>query len=109
MQSDDIAKVRDAIRDDAASVTEIQRATDLNDKRLFAALDALEHAGGVKVIYERNARGKIFCTRYQLASHCQGCELKRNESEPYKLPWRIYKLSELGPCKCPDVIGDVTT
>ena len=68
MQSDDIAKVRDAIRDDAASVTEIQRATDLNDKRLFAALDALEHAGQVTVTKTRSRQGRVIGTRYKLAS-----------------------------------------
>ena len=68
MQSDDIAKVREAIRDDAASVTQIRKASGLGEVRLSAALHALEHAGGVKVIYDRNPRGKIFCTRYQLVA-----------------------------------------
>jgi len=66
LRNDDIDKVRDAIRDDAASVTEIQRATDLNDKRLFAALDALEHAGQVTVTKTRSRQGRVIGTRYKL-------------------------------------------
>ncbi len=66
MRNDDIDKVRDAIRDDAASVAEIQRATDLNDKRLFAALDALDNAGQVKVTKTRSRQGRVIGTRYKL-------------------------------------------
>ena len=65
---DDIAKVRDAIRGEPVTLEEIGRATGLVEGRLCKALDGAERAGGVKVIYARNARGKIFCTRYQLAA-----------------------------------------
>ncbi len=69
MRNDDIDKVRDAIRDDAASVAEIQRATDLNDKRLFAALDALDNAGQVKVTKIRSKQGHIMWLQYKLEIH----------------------------------------
>ena len=65
---DDIAKVRDAIRGEPMHLEQIRKASGLGEVRLSAALDALEHAGGVKVIYDRNPRGKIFCTRYQLVA-----------------------------------------
>jgi len=65
---DDIAKVRDAIHGEPMHLKQIRKASGLGEVRLSAALDALEHAGGVKVIYDRNPRGKIFCTRYQLVA-----------------------------------------
>ena len=65
---DDIAKVRDAIRGEPVHLEQIRKASGLGEIRLSAALDALEHAGGVKVIYDRNLRGKICGTRYQLVA-----------------------------------------
>ena len=73
MQSDemtfeDIKKIRTAILREPASLEQIRKAAGLSPARVSEALDALERAGDVKVLYTRNARGKIFCTRYQLAA-----------------------------------------
>lgn len=64
----DIDQVRDAIRDEPRTTTEIQRLTGLNDNRMFAALDALEQAGLVKITETRSGRGRVIGIRYRLAS-----------------------------------------
>lgn len=66
--SPDIDKVRDAIRDEPRTTTEIQRLTGLNDNRMFAALDALEQARLVKITETRSGRGRVIGIRYRLAS-----------------------------------------
>ena len=62
------------------------------------------HKGGPEDLGEtvQGLAGTAEC--HSFSFHPQGCELKRNESEPYKRPWRIYKLSELGPSKPPEWI-----
>jgi DNA-binding transcriptional ArsR family regulator len=64
----DIDQVRDAIRDEPRTTSEIQRLTGLNDNRMFAALDALEQAGLVKITETRSGRGRVIGIRYRLAS-----------------------------------------
>jgi len=64
----DIDQVRDAIRDEPRTTTEIQRLTGLNDNRMFDALDALEQAGLVKITETRSGRGRVIGIRYRLAS-----------------------------------------
>ena len=66
--SPDIDQVRDAIRDEPRTTSEIQRLTGLNDNRMFAALDALEQAGLVKITETRSGRGRVIGIRYRLAS-----------------------------------------
>jgi DNA-binding HxlR family transcriptional regulator len=66
--SPDIDQVRDAIRDEPRTTSEIQRLTGLNDNRMFDALDALEQAGLVKITETRSGRGRVIGIRYRLAS-----------------------------------------
>ena len=66
MQNDDIARVRDAIRELALNCEEIRKATGLSTDRVLDALDALDNLGSLVVIEGRNLRGKVCRHSYRL-------------------------------------------